>query len=160
MPGNRKSRCEVLYNLAHNTERGWIVELGAFRGCGALALHYGSASGHRMPVATVDDWVEKKGWADEPYGEHDKRILDENFKTLEVDIAVVRMDVHLAANSWLYQVGLIVWDLGVPVADKTDLFVDSWNKHVISGGMVAFHDTPQKALGYPLFEEALLATGK
>lgn len=158
MPGNRRLRCEVLFNLAKDVSKGWIVELGAYRGCGALALYYGAQRGKVAPVATVDDWVTKQGWIGEPYGKEDKDILDAVFEDLSANIKVIQGDIYDAAKYWPYGVGLLIWDLGIIEKDPQK-FIDAWSKYIIPGGLFVYHDTPQKKLGYDIFEEALLDTG-
>jgi len=150
-------QADIFYSYAREAEGGCIVELGTYRGRGAIALALGTRDGNKLRVYTIDDYVERKGWIGEPYGPDDKDAFIANVKAagLEDDITLLQMDVLEAANTcrhiWEEGIGLLLWDTGVPDRLKGDF--DAWKDYIVPGGVFLMKD----AQGYCLGSDEIIA---
>ena len=143
MPGPRLGKCKALYNLAKEAHGGCIVELGTYHGNGAIALALGTRDGHNLPVYTIDDYRERKGWANEPYSPDDEAVFHHNVVRAKVEVNLVRWNARNATAMWEEKIALLHWDLGIFSSMKEDL--EKWAPHVV--GVVVVHDTFDQRLG-------------
>lgn len=156
MPKARADKCTALFQLAREARGGCIVELGAALGCGAIALAYGAQKG--VPVYAIDDYLDHTGWAGETYTPDNKIAFIENVESAGVTVHLVHADTAAAAAGWKKPVALLHWDLGMFVRMADDFFL--WEPHVISGGVIAVHDTLQRHLGSRELEAKVARSGK
>lgn len=154
MPRARWLKCRSLYELAQQAEGGCIVELGAATGTGAIAL----ALGANVPVYAVDDYQFRQGWANEWYGPDNAVLFAENVKSANAVVELVLGDVRDVAKHWDEPVALVHWDLGMRSGMVRDFFL--WEPHVISGGVIAVHDTGERDLGSVGLEHRAAQSGK
>ena len=106
-------RCEALYKLAKAAKGGVIVELGTYHGAGAVALAFGARAGHRMPVYTVDDYIERAGWVGEKYYPQDRERFFDCVAHAGVEVELIQKNATEAGEGWSDPVSLLSWDLGV-----------------------------------------------
>jgi len=150
-------QADMFYSYAKRAERGCIVELGTYRGRGAIALALGTRDGHGLKVYTIDDYSGRKGWIGEPYGSEDKGAFLVNVKAagLEEDITLLQIDILKAASAyselWREGIGLLLWDAGVPNRIRGDF--DAWKDYIIPGGVFLMKD----AQGYCLGSDEIVA---
>jgi len=154
MPAPRKAKCRILFMLAQKTVDGCIVELGAYIGCGAIALALGAS----VPVYAIDDYKRRQGWANEWYDKDNRILFQNNVKAAGVAVNLVQQDVRDAARSWAEPVGLIHWDLG-RFREMIEDFI-LWEPYIISGGIFVAHDTMDRRLGSKELETIVDATGR
>ena len=143
----------VSYYMLAKSARHCVVELGAFRGVGTIALIAGAAAGNQANVWTLDDYVEKKGWIGEPYEPDDEvefwKHIDEcplewryGFKGL------IKMEAREAAKAWdedEESLSVLVWDLGVK--DRVFADFEAWLPRLDRGGIICGRDNGQEGLG-------------
>src|SRR5574341_1681203 len=96
----RMDKARSLFALAGEVKSGAIVELGTYHGCGAISLAWGALG---LPVITIDDYTEKKGWIGEPYGPKDRGIFRESIARagVTIQITLFDMDVDKVSDWWL-----------------------------------------------------------
>jgi len=161
--GDPLYQAAIFYSYAKEAEGGCIVELGTYRGRGAVALALGTRDGNKLKVYTIDDYVERQGWIGEPYGPDDKETFFENIKTvgLEDDITLLQMDVLEAADAfrriWKEGISLVLWDVGV--SRVRDDF-DAWKDYVVPGGIFLLKDAQDYQLGTDKIIEEAETTGE
>lgn len=136
MPIPRRHKCKSLWKLAHEVKSGCIVELGTAEGNGAIALALGAS----VPVFTIDDYANRKGWADEPYGEFYLEKFNRNIKRAGVDVTLIRESIYEVV--WTKKISLLFWDLGVTGSLIDDVAV--WRPWC---EVIAVHDTYDQRLG-------------
>ena len=136
---------DKLFDLASEVKVGCIVELGTFHGAGTILLARGTRAGYSVPVYTVDDYVNKRGWINEPYSTEDKRIFRERVRAARVDVTLINKGFHEAANNWFEPIGLLYWDPGMKNRFWQD-WID-WNRHIVHGGVAVVKDTGHGDLG-------------
>lgn len=135
---HRQHKNKQLTQLASEVQTGAIVELGAYRGIGTLALCQGAS----QVVYAIDDFAFKKGWAGETYSAVDERIF--LYATEGQNVRLIKQEVRQAAKEWAEgPIGLLVWDLGVENRLQEDF--DAWQDKVI--GKFVIHDTDDQRLG-------------
>lgn len=154
MPAPRKAKCRILFMLAQKTMDGCIVELGAYTGCGAIALALGAS----VPVYAIDDYKRRQGWANEWYDEDNRILFQNNVEAAGVTVGLVQRDILAASRGWAEPIGLVHWDLGLRNRMVADFF--AWEPHVISGGIIVVHDAMERQLGSRVLETIVDATGK
>lgn len=146
------------YKLAMEAEKGVIVELGAYQGCGAIALCKGVEKANRAtPVFTVDSYQNVTGWAGEPYSHENYDIFKTNVNKAKVRPNLLHMSFLEASKGWVYPVSLLIWDGGVTnVSDD----IKPWIKHVIVRGKIVLRDTLNYSLHCDMAMAELTAFGK
>jgi predicted O-methyltransferase YrrM len=156
MNAARLQKTRVLYDLASQVGSGDIVELGAYLGCGTIALCYGVLwANSRAIVNTVDLYEDMTGWAGELYTNSEAEFWK------NIDEAGVNPELHVGsfaeiANDFDETVAMLFWDGGV-----TDIVADikAWEKNVLPGGIIVVKDTPNKVLGSDRLAEYLARLG-
>ena len=137
-----------LTDLASQVEEGCIVELGSYHGKGTVAL----AREAKVPVFTIDDYSEKRGWIGERYGPEDEEVFWLTVGDLE--IIQLKMTHENAALAWEEPIGLLYWDPGVVGRFANDFVV--WSPHIVIGGLFIIKDTPSNHLGtFEVIESAI-----
>jgi methyltransferase family protein len=144
-PKIRVAKLRALFELSRSVCRGCIVELGTFRGLGAIALALGAKEGGNAPVYTIDNRTAKRGWAGEPYGPEDARLFEENVFRSGVAVTPVVGEVREIAATWTVPVGLVVWDLGIRQRLEEDFH--AWKRHVSPQGFFAVKDIESPGFG-------------
>lgn len=155
----------ISYYMLAKSARHCVVELGAFRGVGTIALIAGAAAGNQANVWTLDDYVEKKGWIGEPYEPDDevefwKHIDECPLEWRKVFKGLIRNEVRIAAKGWndgCEPVSVLLWDLGMKDRVYDDLEV--WMPRVETGGVVCGRDNGQEGLGVKAALEKLASLG-
>lgn len=150
-PAIRVAKLHALYELSRNVQLGCIVELGTFRGLGAIALALGASDGHQAPAYTIDDRTEKRGWAGEPYHPADIKEFECNLRRTGVRVQPVIGDVRAVAADWAHPVGLLVWDLGLRGRLRDDVL--AWMPHLTPDGVVAVKDIEPPGFGRECFHQ-------
>lgn len=157
MSNNRMAKCEVLYQLAQKAWGGAIVEFGAYHGCGAVSLAYGSRDGNGCPVYTIDDYPEERfGWAGERYCAEDEEIFHANMDRAGVRVCLMKETVEDALALWSDPISLIFWDTAT--VDMLEDFC-AWSQFMIPGALFIIHDTGDKRFGSPKVIQTALEEG-
>lgn len=136
---NDKSRMREIakwssfYELA-KTSSGDIVELGAGRGLGTMALAEGAEAGYGAKVHTIDLYGDNNA--------RDKHYWDNN--TAGLDVYLYVGSFRDVARDWSTMLSLIVWD-GCTRDLGRDL--EEWRKNLVRGGVISFVDTDGFAYG-------------
>lgn len=151
---HQRLKYEQLEDLASQVTEGVIVELGTYLGYGAIAL----CTGANVPVYTVDDYQNRKGWAGEVYCPLDKKVFKSNCVLAKFYPILLEYDVRWLARNWGQQIkgdpinlhskdiSLLVWDLGIPARLCEDF--EAWQPHIT--GKFVVHDTDDNRLGSDL----------
>ena len=156
MPKPRAEKCKALFDLAREARGGCIVEVGAATGTGAIALAYGARKG--VKVYAIDDYLDRVGWATEPYTPENKIAFIENTEAAGVTVHLVHADARKAVQVWSKPIALLHWDLGM-YSEMVDDFWQ-WEPHMVSGGVIAVHDTLDRRLGSRELEKQAATSGK
>ena len=127
-----------LYNAAKNCTKGEIVEIGSWKGKSTVWLAEGSKAGKKLKVHAIDP---HKGYDSKPT----LKDFTENIESAKVDDIVVPIvkTSEEAAKSFRKPVEFIFID-GSHEYDDVKKDFELWFPKVMSGGIMAFHDT----LGY------------
>lgn len=148
MPLPRLTKVKMLFNLAYNCQTGAIVELGTYHGLGTAALCIGaemSATG--LQVYTVDDFIDRTGWAGEQYRPDDCEIFKRHMKNLELSPILLRITAQEAGLAWKLPIGILFWDCGGKNGETMIDDVMLWEKHILDGGHLYLHDTVDSRFG-------------
>lgn len=156
VPEPRIRKCWSMFQLAKAANGGCIVELGTWRGYGAIALWYGTQLGYGVAVHSVDLFSSRNGWAGEQYGQEDKASFDRNVEICGAHIDLEIGDFIDVSRTWVEQVALLVWDGGTY---SMPVDIDAWRRHVIPGGVIAIHDTPDYKLCGDRYVRQLMKSG-
>ncbi len=125
---HQQLKYQQLEDLASEVKEGVIVELGTNLGYGAIAL----CTGASVPVYTVDDYQNRKGWAGEVYYPNDADIFFRNCNDANVRPFLLNYDARFAAENWhTDNIELLVWDLGMPARLCEDFEV--WERPSVRG---------------------------
>lgn len=140
MPDQRIAKCETLFFLASQVKEGCIVELGAYQGCGAIALWYGAlAGGNDVKVHTIDAYTPYTGPFGEKYDTSDFEKYLDNIRKAKAAPVLHVSSFQSVGDCWSTPVALLMWDVGMYNVDGD---VGAWERHVIPGGIIAMRDTP------------------
>ncbi len=144
---HQRLKYQQLEDLASEVKEGVIVELGTYLGYGAIAL----CTGASVPVYTVDDYQNRKGWAGEVYYPIDKGAFIRNCATANIIPILLERDARFAADNWhTDNVSLLVWDLGIPARLCEDF--EAWQPYITDKFVI--HDTDDNRLGSDLLNPA------
>lgn len=126
---------------------GIIVELGTYHGTGTIALTKGTIKGFNLTVVTIDDYVSKRGWIDEPYGPDDKEVFHRNMKDAGLMLRTQqwKQDFDSAAKEWEDDISLLYWDPGMKNRCAHDFA--NWSKYIVVNGVYIIKDTAHNDLG-------------
>lgn len=162
---HRKEKAKTLYKLASEASKklGFIVELGAQYGYGAICLCYGAKDGEGAIVHCVDSFQDITGFLGEHYGpENMDRFLD---NTAEAGITpVLHVDDFVSLGTsddpllgWSHPISMLIWDGGG--GDIREEFA-AWEAHVSIGGIMVGKDTAHSAFGIDNIFQDYLNTGR
>lgn len=150
----------LLYDLARTAVDGAIVEIGTFHGKSTVACALGTRAGHDLRVYAVDPFLPFTGVCGGQFGPADKTQLLRNL--LLADVAEQVWLLHTtsvqAARGWRERIALL-WIDGDHSYEAVRADVDAWMPFVRPGGLIAFHDARNPALGPYRVVEQLLADG-
>lgn len=136
----------LLFSLpSHIPMHGAIVEIGSYKGGSTVLLAKGSKMvGRKGNVYAIDphDW-ERAFWLDEEFVPTDTfRIFSENTKKAGVDDLVITIlkTSYEAVRDWKQPISLLWIDGNHDyIYVKMDFLL--WEKYLIKGGVIAFHDS-------------------
>jgi len=142
----------ALYHAAaHGGGEGEIVEIGSFKGKSTVWLASGSERTGREPVYAIDTHEgSSEHQAGGEFASHmppegtTEFAFRENMKRAGVQDRIVPlvMSSSVALASWQNPIRLLFIDGAHEYeAARSDFF--GWQKHVVTGGLVAFHDVDQ-----------------
>jgi 2-polyprenyl-3-methyl-5-hydroxy-6-metoxy-1,4-benzoquinol methylase len=150
----------ALHRYAADCAGGDIVEIGSFRGKSAVALATGAVQS-RVRVFCIEPHTEFMGVYGGKFGPQDRGAFYEVMlqTALFEKVALVNLPSREAARAWRWPIGLMFVDgdhsfRGV----KRDF--DAWDPHVCLGGIVAFDDATDPAVGPANLIEQILASGR
>ena len=146
---NGIAKSEVLYDLASEVSQGCIVEAGAGRGVGSIALAYGTVYAYDVPLYCVDPFEPVRGWANEDYNADTRAQWYENVANCGIPHIPRLISLPIdAIIVWPYEVSLTFWDLGLRMRDCTqELFGWLSSTAVQAGSIVAINETGGNDLG-------------
>ena len=160
-PGNKgMQKADILYQLAQAAEGGCIVEVGSATGFGTCALALGTRDGNQLPVYAVDDFVERRGWHNEPYTPENLTIWTRCIEQagLVDAVTLIRRSAADAVATWDRPVALLFWDTGVYIDTMLAEFLE-WADHIGAGGVLAVNDTLRGDLGVDAVASELIESG-
>jgi len=159
IPNYRFQKQKLLYRYARDARDGCIIELGAHRGHGTIALALGAMAGGGAKVYAIDKWEKMKGWAGEEYGPADLVCARGNLVAAGVaeQVVLVQKDIRKVGVAWRAPVSLIFWDIGLKGTVEDDL--SPWLASVVSGGRVIIKDTADGRLGGKEFAKCVERSG-
>jgi predicted O-methyltransferase YrrM len=150
----------LLYDLARAAAGGCIVEIGTFHGKSTVACALGTRAGQNARVYAVDPFLPFTGVCGGRFGPADKTVLLRNLLLADVgeQVWLLHTTSVQAARGWSERVALL-WIDGDHSYEAVQADVQAWMPFVIPGGVVAFHDARNPALGPYRVTEELLAGG-
>lgn len=129
-----------------------ILEIGSFKGKSTVCLAKGSKDGNNVKVYAVDPHTgaEAERKLPEFQGKPTMTypIFKENIKKKHVDdvvVPIVKFSEE-AAKGWTQPLGM-VWVDGDHSYEMASLDFKLWSKHLVSGGLIAFHDSTNPEFG-------------
>lgn len=153
-----EEECRLLRDLAAEAAGGCIVEIGSYRGRSTTALALGTRGGAGLPVYAVEPHAVFQG-EHARYGPQDRVAFFRN--VLRAGCAdIVRLlstRSEIVTPGWTEPVALL-WIDGDHRYEGVKRDMDGWGPHVVSGGVVAFHDTNRE--GPAAVVREALATGE
>lgn len=130
----------LLYELAQiNPHSGSVVELGAFHGRSTICLAQGSKIADGGKVYAVDNFTGDKyvGVRSDFYPEFVKNI--KRWK-LEDQVIALKGDSVAIGKKWRRPIRFLFLDADHSY-EKVVADVRAWEKHIVPGGIIAFHDS-------------------
>jgi len=138
-----ENEARFLYESASNmsSASGVIVEIGSYKGRSAVTLAKGSLTKGEDIIYCIDPWV--------PFRLKDGSMRDLNLETFYNNIkehgvshiiCPVREYSHKVVVNWLMPIKILFID-GNHDYEEVKRDFELWVPHVISGGIVALHDT-------------------
>ena len=132
-----------LFNTAKLAKpTGVIVEIGSFKGRSTVSLALGSMSGTKCPIYAVDKFEEfttKQHRTLYPhfYDDFMRNVTNAGVRNI---VQPIKMKSEEAAANWDLPISFLFID-GDHAYESVSQDFSLWAKHVIIGGVVAFHDT-------------------
>lgn len=140
-PEIRQRKCYALFDMARRVDRGCILELGTYRGLGAVTLALGAQG--RAKVYSLDDYATRTTFNGATYTASDAELARQAIQRANVPVTLLNGEARQMAETWHEPIGLLFWDLGMyGSADDPRIKEDflAWEKHVLPGGhFVAKH---------------------
>jgi hypothetical protein len=158
----RRNEVFCLYNLAREANSlGVIVEIGSYQGLSTIALAKGSLKGHSIPVYAVDphDYADPEGGI--TFCSRDNVAFLKNilFANVADIIRPINLKSWQVAIGWEQPIGLL-WIDGNHEYEAVRKDFDVWEKFVVPGGHIAFHDSSDSGGGpYRVVQEILTEAG-
>jgi predicted O-methyltransferase YrrM len=152
----------MLYDLARKVSDGCIVEVGSYRGRSSVALGLGSLSGHKVDVFAIEPHEPFTSLGGgRHFGPEDRAAF---FRAMTRTgayqvVHLVNLPSTQAAAGWSRPIGMVFID-GDHSYDAVKSDLDSWEPHVVSGGIVVLDDVTEPDGGpYLAIERALRPAG-
>lgn len=138
-----------------------IIEVGSWRGRSTVALALGSLGGHGAPVFAIEPHEPFTGLLGGEFGSSDRTEFFRNLVNAGVaeQIRLLNTSSEIIAPGWSRPVGTL-WIDGDHSYEGVTRDTCCWEPHVVSGGVVAFHDATNPTLGPLRVIEELMATGR
>ena len=141
-----KNECEFLFSLARNCQgRGVIVEIGSYKGRSTATLALGSLTGAKSPIFAIDPQIEIPRASDALHV-----VLKKHLEILNVAqiVTLIKDFSQNIVTSWQAPIELLFIDGDHEYESVKRDFYD-WYPHIITNGVVAFHDTCHDQLPGP-----------
>ena len=132
-PHIRYHKMETYFKLASQASGGCIVELGTYRGLGAITLTLAA----KEIVYTIDDFKARHDASGVLYGPENEQWVHLNARKAGVRLRLVNLDVRTVGKYWTTPVSLLVWDLGT---DTMEGDLSEWYKHITPRGRIAIKE--------------------
>ena len=148
----------MLYDLARKVSDGCIVEVGSYRGRSSVALGLGSLSGHQVDVFAIEPHEPFTSLGGgRHFGPEDRAAF---FRAMTRTgaykvVHLVNLPSRQAAAGWTRPIGMVFIDGDHSYAAVTN-DLDSWEPHVVSGGIVVLDDVTEPEGGPRLAIERTL----
>ena len=152
---------DFLYRLAASVSTGCIVEVGSYRGRSTTALALGAgSSGRQIPVFAVDPHEERTGAMGGQFGAEDRAQFFRSMLSTKCYriVRLVNLSSETVSPGWSSPVGL-VWLDGDHTHEAVRRDVEAWMPHLVSGGLIAFHDAQKPDLGPAMLIEEMVRSG-
>lgn len=153
-----KNIATYLYDMASKVKKGAIVEIGSYYGLSTICIAKGSRSGHNIPVYSVDP-QSGHGFTPDPEWNvngslgipNEKYYVNvgvnlsnfkQRLKQFDVDDIVIPLVGHseqVYKRGWNADIGMLFIDED-PRYNYVKMDMETFGKHVISGGTILFHD--------------------
>lgn len=129
-----------LHDLAATVSNGCIVEIGSYRGRSTIMLAQGARKAGVVVYAIDPHFEALDGIA--AYGAADRTAFVENIENAGVADIVRKfvMTSEQAHDGWYEPIGML-WIDGAHDYESIKQDVELWTRHVVTGGIVAFHDS-------------------
>jgi hypothetical protein len=142
--------CErrLLYRLAKEVTVGCIVEIGSYQGHSTVALARGAAAGSDAPVYAIEPHERFDGVLGGTFGPQDRAAFYRRMLRTSCykSVRLINLKSHIAVSGWEEPVGLL-WIDGDHRYEAVKQDFESWRPHLISTGIVVFHDSVDTRLG-------------
>ncbi len=134
-----------------------ILEIGSYRGRSTSALALGT---NGAPVYAIEPHEAFEGVYGAQYGPADRRAFFENLLRVGVveKVRLVNLSSEVACQGWTRPIGLL-WIDGDHTLDGVRRDFESWQRFLVPGGVVAFHDADDPDGGPAQLIESLCASG-
>ena len=149
----------LLFNLSKNSSlNGVIVEIGSYKGGSTIFLAKGSKTAKRNKVYAIDNHfdydtlIHRVGKEIVP--KSTLQLFKENIKITNIEDVVTPIikTSEKAAAKWKKKISLL-WIDGNHDYGYVKMDFLLWEKHLINGGIIAFHDTRKSIKKSPTTEE-------
>ena len=130
--------CEALYALGKNADlSGVIVEIGSFLGRSTVCLAYAAKEHHRSKVYAIDPQLMQLKNGQSPY-----EVFLHNIRRffLEDWIIPMKQSSYEASVNWSKPIS-VLWIDGDHRYEAVEEDFKRWEKFLIVGGLIAFHDS-------------------
>jgi glycosyltransferase involved in cell wall biosynthesis len=150
----------ALCRYAADCAGGAIVEIGSFRGKSAVALATGAMQSSAA-VFCVDPHVEFTGVYGGRFGPQDRGAFYQVMLETKLfeKVALINLPSREAARGWCRPIGLLFIDGDHSLRGVTGDF-EAWEPHLCLGGIIAFDDATDPAIGPSKVIGQILATGR
>jgi glycosyltransferase involved in cell wall biosynthesis len=150
----------ALSRYAADCAGGDIVEIGSFRGKSAVALATGAIQS-RVRVFCIEPHAEFTGVYGGKFGPQDRGAFYQvMLQTASFEkVALINLPSREAARAWCRPIGLLFVDGDHSFRGVKGDF-DAWDPHVCLGGIIAFDDATDPAVGPANLIEQILASGR
>jgi len=132
-----------LYNTAKTAKpRGVIVEIGSFKGRSTISLALGSMEGNKQFVYAIDKFAEftteqHKTLYPNFFDDFKRNVTNAGVKDI---VKPIQMTSAEASMSWSDPISFLFID-GDHAYESVKQDFSLWARHIVIGGILAFHDT-------------------
>jgi len=158
--GTTPAELRLLNDLGARVRSNCIVEIGSYLGRSTIALAAGSLAGHRAPVYAVEPHEAAHGALGGRFGPRDRATLFRNLLQHKVTdvVHIVNLRSTAAARGWDRPIALLFID-GDHRYEAVRADFEAWNRQVVSGGAILFHDAFNPELGVGRLVREVLENG-